>query len=508
LDVDDDNRRVRNKESSSTGYWLLAIAYCFFMKSRLLIFVSIVLLVAVLAALNAASYVRVEREVETEILPDRSTLNTGGTGTQALFEYLRESGTDAVRWRRPMNALAGPDKPESFVVVGPTRPVIGKREADALLGWVSAGGRLVLIDREPSPLLLPQVGRWRVFAQMVDYPGTDSDPNDAENMTRGVPLLSPAQPTALTRNVSEVTRSRFASRLQIFRTDAPPPRSTIGVGPRAVRTPTPTPEEEEGGIWGPEDNVPPPPRPAPDAGPDTNAPVVHMSDGREGEGALVVDYSYGRGRIVVLSDPYVASNAGLNRADNLFLAAGVVTGGLKGRVAFDEFHHGYGETQNQIFAYLRGTPIIWIFGQGALVALALVWTRGRRFARAIPAPRPDRRSKLEFVSSMAELQQRARAYDLAVENVYQRTRRALARYAGLPATATPAQLAERVAARSGRDRAALEATLRDCEDAAAGAPTSARHALRLVRDLRELERELGILMRSREVRQSGARVRD
>ena len=66
--------------------------------------------------------------------------------------------------------------------------------------------------------------------------------------------------------------------------------------------------------------------------------------------------------------------------------------------------------------------------------------------RAVPSPRPDRRSKLEFVSSMAELQQRARAYDLAVENVYQRTRRALARYAGLPATATPAQLAERVAA--------------------------------------------------------------
>ncbi len=146
-----------------------------------------------------------------------------------------------------------------------------------------------------------------------------------------------------------------------------------------------------------------------------------------------------------------------------------------------------------------------MFGQGALVALALVWTRGRRFARAVPEPRPDRRSKLEFVSSMAELQQRARAYDLAVENVYQRTRRALARYAGLPATAPPAQLAERVAARSGRDRAALETLLRDCEDAAAGAPLNGRRALRLVRELRELERDLRLLMRSREVRQAAAR---
>lgn len=477
------------------------------MKSRLLIFLSIVLLVAVLAALNAASYVRVEREVDTELQPDRSTMNSGGTGTRALFEYLRESGTDAVRWGRPMNELAGPDRPESLVIVGPTRHAIERREVASVLNWVSAGGRLVLIDREPSTFLLPQVGRWRVFAQMVEFPDIDSDPNNAENMTRGVPLLSPAQPTALTRNVSEVTRSRFASRLHVFRADAPLPRSIIGIGPRAGRRPTPTPEEE-GGLWSPEDDEPPPAPMPPDASPDTNAPVVHMSDGREGEGALVVDYAYGRGRIVVLSDPYVASNAGINRADNLFLAAGVVTGGLKGRVAFDEFHQGYGETQNQIFAYLRGTPIIWMFGQGALVALALVWTRGRRFARAIPAPRPDRRSKLEFVSSMAELQQRARAYDLAVENVYQRTRRALARYAGLPATAGPAQLAERVAARSGRDRATLEALLRDCEDAAAGAPLNARRALRLVRDLRELERDLRLLMRSREVRQAAVRPKD
>lgn len=482
------------------------------MKSRLLIILSIILLFAVLAALNAASYVRVEREAETELLPDRSTLNSGGTGTRALFEYLRESGTDAVRWRRPMNALAGPEEPESLVIVGPTRHTIEQREGAAIISWVSAGGRLVLIDREPNPLLLPEVGRWRVYAQMVDFPDADSDPHNVENMTRGVPLLSPAQPTVLTRNVSEVTRSRFASRLQVFRTDAPPPPQRIIVaGPRAARTPAPTPEDEEDGAWSPEsDGPPPPPKPlgAPDAGPDTHAPVVHMADGREGEGALVVDYAYGRGRIVVLSDPYVASNAGLNRADNLFLAANVVTGGLHGRVAFDEFHQGYGETQNQVFAYLRGTPIIWMFGQGALVALALVWTRGRRFARAIPEPRPDRRSKLEFVSSMAELQQRARAYDLAVENVYQRTRRALARYAGLPATATPAQLAERVAARSGRDRATLEALLRDCEDAAAGAPLTARRALRLVRELRELERDLRLLMRSREVRQATARPRD
>ncbi|HEX8499926.1 MAG TPA: DUF4350 domain-containing protein [Pyrinomonadaceae bacterium] len=441
------------------------------MKSRLLIFLSAVVMVAVLAALNAASYVRVEEEAETEDAPDRSTQNAGGTGTRALFEYLRQRGADVSRWVRPAEELAGPDAPESLVMVGPLRREPEKEEAEAVLRWVSAGGRLVLVDRTPSPQLLPPPGRWRVLSETVELPGPDALPHDAENMTRGVPLLAPAQPTALTRHVVEVTRSRFASRLHVYQTaDAPP-----------------EPEDEEA---------------AGDEPADADAPVIHVLDGREGPGALLVDYAYGGGRIVVLSDPYVVSNAGINRADNLFLAANVVTGGAGGRVAFDEFHHGYGEARNHLFAYFRGTPVLWMFGQFALVALAVVWTRGRRFARPLPAPRPDRRSKLEFVSSMAELQQRARAYDLAVENIYQRTRRALARYAGLPASAPAAQIAERVAARSGRDRAGLETLLRECEDAAAGAPLSARRALALARALRELERDLGVLMRAREIRQA------
>ncbi len=475
------------------------------MKSRLLILLLFLLLVAVFAALNAASYVRVEEEVETEYAPDRSIENTGGTGTRALFEYLRQRGDNVSRWGQPMASLAGPDAPESLVMVGPPRRELERGEAAHVLRWVAAGGRLVLIDRTPSPQLLPPAGRWRVLSEIVELPGPDALPHDAENMTRGVQLMGPAQPTALTRHVLEVTRSRFASRLYVYQAaDTPTAKVVSGTDPHSpaasAETPTPTPAEE-GEFWEDLSEDEPPPALS-DSDEDASAPVVHVLDGREGPGALLVDYAYGDGRIVILSDPYVVSNAGVNRADNLFLAANVVTGGLKGRIAFDEFHHGYGEARNRLFAYFGGTPVLWMFAQGALVALALVWTSGRRFARPLPAPRPDRRSKLEFVSSMAELQHRARAYDLAVENIYQRTRRALARYAGLPAAASAAQIAERVAARSGRDRRALEALLRECEDAAAGAPLSARRALALARHLRELERDLGVLMRSREIRQA------
>jgi hypothetical protein len=370
-----------------------------------------------------------------------------------------------------------------------------------------------------------------VSAEIFEYPGPDVRPDDTENLTQGVPLIAPSQPTPLTRDVAQVTRSRFAGRLHVYTASQKTPTISgadkkngggIGTGsPRAKASPgeDDTPQEDEE-LWAEEDEEqPPPPPPAParaGATPKTTpqetngspAPIQHLPDGREGDGALLVDYIYGRGRIVVLSDPFIISNAGINRADNLQLAVNVVAGGARGLIAFDEFHQGYGSEQNRAFAYFAGTPVLWMFAQGAFIVLAVLWTRGRRFARPLPAPRVDRRSSLEFVASMAELQQRARAYDLAIENVYGRTRRALARYGGLQADAPRSEIAARVAARSGKDERQLEVLMHECEDAVAGAHVSARKALALVSQLRELERDLGIRMRAREVRQAETRARE
>jgi hypothetical protein len=233
--------------------------------------------------------------------------------------------------------------------------------------------------------------------------------------------------------------------------------------------------------------------------PPSTAPVFHLADER---GALLADYVHGRGHVIVLSDPFVVTNNGVERADNLQLALNVITAGRGGLIAFDEYHQGRAATENQLFAYFAGTPVLALCGQAFLLVCALVWTRGRRFARPLPAPRVDRRSKLEFVASMAELQQRARAYDLAIENVYARTRRALARYGGTTQNSPRAQLAARVAARSGVKQAGLEALMRECEDAINGEPLKAGQALALVRRLRELERTLGIRMRAREIKQA------
>jgi hypothetical protein len=228
------------------------------------------------------------------------------------------------------------------------------------------------------------------------------------------------------------------------------------------------------------------------------APVVHIAGARK---ALLVDYSYGLGRIVVLSDPYIVSNGGIGLRDNLQLAINMLTN-IDGLIAFDEYHQGRGSTQNAFASYFSGTPVLAIGAQIILLVLVLLWTRARRFARPLPLVQTDRRSSLEFVASMAELQERSRAFDLAIENIYSRTRRVLARHAGVDYNSPRAEIARRVASRSAIDASWLETLMRQCEEVINGQPTNWRQSIDLVRRLRETERILGLRMRSRDARQA------
>lgn len=472
------------------------------MRQNFGLVITVVVVLVLLVLLNAVSYVSPERRLDTEFTPDRSTFNAGATGTRALYDLLAESGRRVVRWQEGTDSLQiarGATEPATFVVIGKTRLPFNKEEADSLLKWVEYGGRLVIIDRVPNPLLLPASSGWNVSAQAQAVPGSDVHPNNQAEMTAGVAPVRPTQPGLLTRDVVEVLPSRFAGAIKISATggavqpspsptprasddydedeDLPPP--PVQPLPRRVPTPSPTPVKVD------EESSP--------------APVAYLEDQR---GALLVDYPHGAGRIIVLSDPYIVANGGLRLADNLQLTLNVIAG-PGGLIAFDEYHQGRGVSRNQLIAYFEGTPVMWMLAQGALVVLVVLWTRGRRFARPLPLARVDRRSSLEFVASMAELQQRARAFDLAIENIYTRLRRLLVRQAGLSHNSPRSEIAARAAARSEKLNAVhLENLMRECEEAIGGAPVDAQKALDLVRRLRRTERALGLGTRSRDARQA------
>ena len=493
-----------------------------FMRQRLALIIGIGAVLVVLIGLNAASYVEIEQTPDSEYDPNRSTYNSGATGTRALYDFLRESGREVTRWRETPLALLNTNRaqPATFVVLE-TKIPFEPEEVQNLLRWVERGGRLVVIDRRPNPRLLPDSGDWKISTELKQYPSADVHANNPEEMTAGVSPARPTQPTPLTSNVETVMPSRFAGLISIWLPTEKKPE-IVALNKKPARDS----DEEEGegvgvGTTAGEDTAeepppprvviddetqpPPPPEPVPVAAKRPQlaspAPVVHLMDYR---GALLADYPRGDGRIVILSDPFIVANNGLSRADNLQLALNVVAGG-GGLIAFDEYHLGHGIARNEMLAYFEGTPVLAAVGQATLIVLLVLWTRGRRFARPLPLVRVDRRSSLEFVASMAELQQRARAFDLAIENIYTRTRRVLVRYAGVEHGSTRAEIAARVAARSSVDREQLETLMRDCEEAINGTPTSARRSLELITRLREVERTLGLRMRAREIKQAKER---
>jgi hypothetical protein len=280
-------------------------------------------------------------------------------------------------------------------------------------------------------------------------------------MTENVVALQPAQPTTLTEGVQSMFPSRFSSYIKFE-----------AVGGKATNN-----------------EVSP-------------APVSHFTTE---DGALLVDYRFGNGRIILLSDPYVVSNGGIRLNDNLQLAMNLVVGD-GGLAAFDEYHQGRGLTSNPFASYFAGTPILAIGAQLIVLIVFVLWTRGRRFARALPLPQVDRRSSLEFVASMSELQERSRAFDLAIENIYSRTRRALARHAGVEYNSSRALIASRVATRSTLDAKDLETLMRQCEEVINGATINWKQSLELVGRLRQVERALGLRMRVRDIRQAAEHI--
>lgn len=472
------------------------------MRQRLVIIITLVIVVGVLVALNAASYVKVEPTADSEASPDRSTFSSSATGTRALYDFLQESGYQVARWRESTSSLlsfSGP-KPETIVVIGRTVVPFSKTESKELLRWVENGGRLVIIDRSPDLSLLPPSGNWTIGEHVIRFPWTDLDPTNFEQMTSGVQPVPPSQPTLLARNVEAILPSRFAGIITVATTTKKDQKSKAEGRHDNEKS-------ESNATESSDDSRDEPTREKSGYGPPTPgtetevspAPVVNFM---QEPGPLLVEYPHGRGRIVLLSDPFIVANNGINRADNLRFAINVVTGN-GGLVAFDEFHQGHRTMHNALIQYFEGTPVLAICGQIALIGLMIIWSRGRRFARPLPLAQVDRRSSLEFVASMAELQQRARAHDLALENIYGRVRRVLVRHAGLSNSSPRAEIAARVAARSGLNRQALETLMRNCEDTINGAPTNAKESLRMARRLRQIESALGLGMRARDARQAG-----
>ena len=458
------------------------------MKERFLIFSGLILLIIILIGLNAASFVQQEKAPDSEDKPNRSTFNAGATGTRAFYDLLAETGKKTTRWQKPPSALlsAGKDEPATFIVIGKTRREFEDKEIVQLLRWVSQGGKLVVIDREPPEELMKTTANWIIsIVASKENLFFDADPSDQKRMTEKTATAKPVQPTILTDKVNAAQSSRFASSINFERISGENDAADDDKNKKQTKV--------IGNDNGTSDN-PSPPAISENSSEKVEtsalgAPVVHLASDEKN---LLVDFPFGSGEIVYLSDPYIVANGGIGLADNARLAVNIAAS-REGVIAFDEYHQGYAEGDKQILAYFAGTPVIGIFLQLLVFVGLIFYTQSRRFARPLPEIEPNRLSKLEYISAMAELQRRTKAFDLAIENIYTEFRRRSSRLVGADNPAISYKdLARLIAERGKLDAAEVENLMFKCEDIIRGEPTGKREVLQITRRLREIEEKLGL----------------
>lgn len=255
----------------------------------------------------------------------------------------------------------------------------------------------------------------------------------------GVSAVHPLQPTHFTRNVERVELSEYATRVRV----------------------------------------------------DSRAATYHIGDD---QAAVLADSQVGKGRVVLLTDPYVIANNGISKADNVIVALNLLAERPAGTIVFDEYHHGYGgsSTGGGLMSYFRGTPVPWMMAQAGLIVALIVYSYGRRFGRPVPLRSERRTTNLEFVSSMANITRLAQASDLAMQNIYSEFRKRLCRFSGVPASIENDKLAAVAARRTVLDERELSGLLERCEEISRGAQVTESELLKLVCRTREIESQLGL----------------
>lgn len=204
----------------------------------------------------------------------------------------------------------------------------------------------------------------------------------------------------------------------------------------------------------------------------------------------------GRGTVVAVSDPGIADNAHLARADNARLLTLLVQNyaGPGGRVGFDEYHQGYAASDS--FWDAVGQPGQRAAWQLLALSVLLAYSASRRFG--LPRPLAARaRVSSEYVASLADLYRRAGATSVALEGVYHPFWRGLCRAVSLPEDSPKDEVVTQAARTLGMgDKTLLADRLRGvvetCETKIKAGKLSEHELVSLARELEQLRRELNL----------------
>ncbi|MDO8684006.1 MAG: hypothetical protein Q7N50_11050 [Armatimonadota bacterium] len=211
---------------------------------------------------------------------------------------------------------------------------------------------------------------------------------------------------------------------------------------------------------------------------------------RDSHGVIAVEASVGRGRLVVLSDPWIASNSAIGKSDNAVFITNLVSArNRRGEIVlFDEYSQGYGIPKSKLGALPR--PLLFAIVQFAIIVLLAVYTAGRRFGSVRQQPdKASRRPAHEYVRAMGRLYKRAHARPATIGILLESFRNDICRRLGIPIDSDLNDVVQAVESFSGIDSGRIRSVLAQSEKVDR---MSDSELLEIARELRQFRKELGI----------------
>ena len=366
-----------------------------------IIALSIVFLIIILGSIFFSQVGK--RATPLELVPHRSTYNSAPTGCKALYLLLQELGFETSRWQFPIQKLAFSSSP--------TRNLLITIDPQTMRRSCSEG--MCTTDPETETLL-----SWvRKGGHLLLIDDDDQDVVNALDLkiektqelweAEGQPLF-PLLPTAYLRKVREIG-TRGSAHLS---GDIPPKA------------------------------------------------IVHLEDEN---GPVLLSQNLGQGHITIFTNPYTASNQGLDKGDNVILLTNIIVKeGVNRTILFDEYHHGY-DSSLSLLGYYRNTPVAWISLQILFLGIALFYTLSRRFGKPQPLRKEESRSILEYIKSMASLAYKADLQSSITRSIYLRYKNLWIKRFGLSPTITTEELGSLISARANLNQKRFFETILTCE---------------------------------------------
>lgn len=187
-------------------------------------------------------------------------------------------------------------------------------------------------------------------------------------------------------------------------------------------------------------------------------------------GVRVASRPWGQGQVLLLADSSFLANGLLGAADNMLLAANLVTHAMgharAGAVGFDEYHLGEGASPGGSWALLGRllvkSPPGWAVLVLTVAAAVYLFERGKQFgSRHGRAPAP-RRARMQYVRAVAATFRARRANHLVLKLLFDQVRSQAVRAGALAADCSDEALARALAHRTGQPSIRYAQALAGC----------------------------------------------